>query len=274
MKSLQNKLAFITGGSSGIGLETSRVLAEHGCRIVLLARRKDPLHEAQEYIKEQLSSDVVPDISFMTMDVADNSDVREKIKALSLQFGVPDILINSAGIGLADYLQNIDYHSFDQVMKVNLYGTRNTIAAVVPLMQENQSGQIVNISSMAGFIGMFGYSAYSSSKFALVGFSECIRSELKPDNIGVTLVCPPEVDTPLIKEEAKTIPPEAKAFKSMAGKLSTEHTAQSIVKGIKKNKFLVIPGSAAKFSYFLHRISSGHLTRLSMDLISSIYRRS
>jgi len=102
-----------------------------------------------------------------------------------------------------------------------------------------------------------------------VGMSECLRSELKRFNIHVTLVCPPEVRTPLIQEEAKTLPPEARAVKSLAGLLDPDEAAKAIVNGIRKKSFLVIPGLAAKFLFFNHRISNGLLTRYPSDWIVS-----
>jgi short-subunit dehydrogenase len=199
--------------------------------------------------------------------VADNDDVGRKIKSAVEKFGIPDILINSAGVGVGDYFENISYEQFDKVMKINVYGTRNTISAILPFMKQKGGGHIVNISSMAGLVGMFGYTTYCATKYALVGFSECLRSELKRFNIKVTLVCPPEVKTPFIEEEAKTLPPEARVVKNFAGLLTPEQAARAIVRGIKKRKFLVVPGIAAKFLFFQHRISNGFFTRLPADVI-------
>jgi short-subunit dehydrogenase len=100
-----------------------------------------------------------------------------------------------------------------------------------------------------------------------VGFTECLRSELKRFNINVTLVCPPEVKTPFIEEEAKTLPPEARVVKNLAGLLTPQQAAKAIVSGIKRKKFLVVPGIMARSLLFWHRISNGFLTRKPADLI-------
>jgi short-subunit dehydrogenase len=152
-------------------------------------------------------------------------------------------------------------------MKINLYGTRNTISAILPFMKQKGGGHIVNISSVAGLIGMYGYSLYCTSKYAIVGFTECLRSELKRFNINVTLVCPPEVKTPFIEEEAKTLPPEARVVKNLAGLLTPQQAAKAIVSGIKSEKFLVVPGIMAQSLLFWHRISNGFLTRMPSDVI-------
>ncbi len=266
MAFFSGKLAYITGGSSGIGLETARLLVAEGCSLILFARKQGGLDKARQKL-ETGSVDKNQRIDTISMDVADNDDVQHKIKTAVDQFGVPDILINSAGIGTADYFENISYEDFDRVMKINVYGTRNTIAALLPYMRKSGRGHIVNLSSEAGLIGMFGYSLYSTSKYALVGLSECLRSELKLMNIDVTVVCPPEVDTPFVAEEAPTLPPEARAVKSMAGLLKPEYVARTIVKAIKKKRFMVVPGLMARYLYFNHRISNGHLTHFFSDLI-------
>ncbi|MGD0279897.1 MAG: SDR family oxidoreductase [Smithella sp.] len=266
MAYLSNKLAFITGGSSGIGLETALLLASQGCSLVLVARGKPLLDKACKAIEARIDK-TSQSVNAISIDVADNSDVQQKIKAAVEQFGIPDILINSAGVGSGDYFENISYDQFDRSMKINVYGTRNTISAILPFMKQKGGGHIVNISSMAGLIGMFGYSLYSATKYALVGFSECLRSELKLFNINVTLVCPPEVKTPFIEEESKNLPPEGRAVKNLAGLLKPETVARAVIRGIRRKKFLVVPGIAAKFLYFQHRISNGFFTRMPSDWI-------
>ncbi len=260
------KMAYITGGSSGIGLATARHLAEQGCDLVLFARGKARLDAVVHDLKNKA---VLPAqrIDSLPMDVADNDDVKKTIDEAIGRFGAPDILINSAGVGVGDRFENISYDQFDKTMKINVYGTRNTVSAVLPAMKAKGSGQVVNIASMAGLIGMYGYSLYGTTKYALVGMSECLRSELKRYNIWVTLVCPPEVRTPLIEEEAKTLPAEARIVKNLAGLLEPDEVALAIVKGIRKKTFLVIPGIAAKSLYFNHRVSNGLLTRYPSDLL-------
>ena len=266
MAYFSKKLAFITGGSSGIGLSTANLLVSQGCNLVLFARGQKMLDEACKTIKIHMDK-TSPSVNNVSMDVADNIDVQQQIKIAVERFGIPDILINSAGIGTGDYFENISYEQFDKGMKINVYGTRNTISAILPFMKQKGGGHIVNISSVAGLIGMFGYTTYSTTKYALVGFSECLRSELKRFNIKVILVCPPEVKTPFIEEEAKTLPPEARMVKNLAGLLTPEQAAKAIVRGIKRKKFLVIPGIMANSLLFWHRISNGLLTRMPSDII-------
>jgi short-subunit dehydrogenase len=270
MKDFSNKLVYITGGSSGIGLETARLLSSLGADVAIFARNKDRLDQARQDIERHRRS---PDQYFHTMqvDVADNDDVQEKMKGAIIQFGIPDIVITSAGIGQADLFENVSHQAFDALMKINVYGTRSVIAALLPSMKD-RGGQIVIISSAAGLMGMFGYTSYSASKYALVGLAECLRSELKRYNIAVTLVCPPEVDTPFLANEAG-IPPEARALKNFAGTLKPGPVARTIVKGIGKKKFLVVPGLLAKLLFLNHRLTNGLSTRFSSDIIVRLVRR-
>jgi short-subunit dehydrogenase len=266
MTLLLEKLVFITGGSSGIGFATAKLLASKGCDLVLFARGKEMLDKAIADLQQQRVNSSQR-FHGLSMDVADPEGVKLGMKSAIEQFGTPEILINSAGISSGDYFENITYDQFDRVMKVNLYGARNTISAILPYMKETGRGHIVNISSVAGLIAMFGYTLYSTSKYALVGFTEALRAELKRYNIQVSLICPPEVRTPLLEEEAKTLPPESRAVKSLAGLLDPEDVATAILDAITRKRFLVIPGFLAKSLLFFHRISNGHLTRLPADWI-------
>ena len=269
MKDFSNKLVYITGGSSGIGLDTARLLSSLRADIAIFARNKDRLDQARKDIeRHRLSPD--QKIHSMQVDVADNDDVQEKMKEAIIQFGIPDIVITSAGIGQADLFENISHQAFDALMKINVYGTRSVIAALLPSMKD-RGGQIVIISSAAGLMGMFGYTSYATSKYALVGLAECLRSELKCCNIAVTLVCPPEVDTPFLANEAG-IPPEARALKNFAGALKPGPVARTIVNGIGKKKFLIVPGLLAKLLFLNHRLTNGLATRLSSDIIVRLVR--
>ncbi len=268
MKKFRDKLVFITGGSSGIGLETAKLLAAQGAHIAIFSRSAERLKRAKDEIERSRRSDQQR-VTTMQVDVADNKQVKRKMAAAVKKFGVPDILITSAGVGHSDSFENIDYETFDRIMQINVYGTRNTIAALLPAMKK-WGGHIVILASEAGLIGIIGYTAYGTSKFALVGFGECLRGEVKRHRIGVTVICPPEVETPLVDDEAKTMQPEAKAVKLLAGVLKPETVARSIVRGIRWNRFIVVPGLRAKFMYHAKRYSPGWMPRLITDITAGI----
>jgi short-subunit dehydrogenase len=264
MNYFEGRLAYITGGSSGIGLAVARELSARGAHIALFARNRENLANACTEL-ESMRRSTAQRIAWMQMNVADDRDVQEKAAAAIARFGVPDLLITSAGAGHADHFENISHDAFDALMKVNVSGTRSVIAALVPEMKK-RGGRIVILSSAAGLMGVYGYSSYSTTKFALVGFADCLRTELKPQGIAVTLVCPPEVNTPFLTNETD-LPLEGRVLKDIAGTLKPGPVASAIVRGIQRDRYLVIPGWWTRFLYFNHRLTNGWGTRLVTDLV-------
>lgn len=262
----KHKTVYITGGSSGIGLETGKILAQSGAHIVLIARNPEKLENARTQL-DALRTQSDQTMSAIPVDVSSDTAVREKLTAAVKQFGAPDILINSAGINkyAADF-GNITHEMFNEVMNINVNGVRNvTHALLSPL--KTKKGHIVILSSAAALFGMYGYTAYGTSKAALMGFAESLRYELAPLGMPVTVVFPPEVDTPMNLDEAKTLPAAGRAMKSMGGFLMPDYVARVIVKAIAKKQYFVIPGRLTRFLYFLHRLSNGSLSRVTADMI-------
>ena len=138
------------------------------------------------------------------------------------EVGSPDILINMAGIGGAVELIDMKFEAFDRVIQVNLYGTRHIIEAVLPSMLARGSGKIVLVGSMGGIDPVYGYTAYGSSKFAVVGLAQCLRYELKPRGISVACFCPGVVDVPGLAAERKTLHPASAALKKIGGTMPVE----------------------------------------------------
>ena len=132
-------------------------------------------------------------------------------------------------------------------MNVNYFGTINLTKLIVPEMVEKRSGYIVNISSVAALIGIYGYTAYAPSKYAVRGFSRCLRAELKSKGVDVSVVIPPDTDTPQLAFEQTLLPDITRQINQNAGLMSPEKVAYDIIKGMKRKKFTIIPG-------FLNRI--------------------
>ncbi|MBN1533461.1 MAG: SDR family oxidoreductase [Spirochaetes bacterium] len=266
MKRFDGKIVYITGGSSGIGLETAKLFASLGAGVVLIARNEAKLEEAAGKVSSLRRSESQT-VGTVSADVGDDAEVRRKMADAVARFGAPDILVNSAGINkYADRFENITAAEFDEVMRINCSGVRNVTAALLDRLKEKR-GRVVILSSVAGLFGMFGYTAYGASKAALVGFAESLGYELRPLGMSVTLVCPPEVDTPMNLDEAKRLPREGRAVKGMGGFLMPDYVARVIVKAAAKRRFFVIPGFSTRFLYRLHRYSNGLLSRIISDAV-------
>ncbi|HPS94197.1 MAG TPA: SDR family NAD(P)-dependent oxidoreductase, partial [Deltaproteobacteria bacterium] len=161
-------------------------------------------------------------------------------------------LINCAGRAYPHYFEDITHAQFDNTMKTNLYGIWNTVSALVPHMKK-KGGTIVNVSSLAGFIGVFGYTDYAASKFAVVGFSEALRSELRQCNISVALLCPPDTDTPGFATENLTKPEETRVLSKNTKVMQPDDVAREMIRGIRRETFLIIPCLDGKIVCFMKR---------------------
>lgn len=252
LNNFTGKNVYITGGSSGIGLSTAKLLAALGANILVFARTKERLEAAVAEIAKRCVSEAQW-ISSLQVDVGNNKSVSRVMSSAVNKFGPPDLLINCAGRAYPQYFEEIGYEQFDKTMKTNLYGIWNTIAALLPAMKK-RGGCIVNVSSLAGFIGIFGYTAYCASKFGVLGFSEALRSELRRYGIKVAVLCPPDTDTPGFAAENKTKPEETKEASRGAKLMSPDEVARQLINGLKRGREIIIPGLDGKFTWRMKRL--------------------
>jgi nucleoside-diphosphate-sugar epimerase len=267
----RNYNVYITGGSTGIGLCLAKEYASLGANVAIFARDVSKLDTARSQIEAARRS-TRQQVIAVSMDVSDEDDVRVGTADATARVGPPDLLINSAGIVANARFENLSRDVFEAVFRTNVFGMWHVTHALLPALKVRR-GQIVNLASAAGLMGLYGYTAYGGSKYALVGISECLRSELRPDGVAVTVVCPPEVTTPMAAAEKATISPESSAVKQMAGVLDPTAVARTIVSGVARKRFMIIPGARVKLLYALHVISFGWLTRTVSDLVIRQFRR-
>jgi 3-dehydrosphinganine reductase len=243
--------AIITGGSSGIGKATANLLASRGAYLSLIARDLEKLAAAKAEIMDAFPHAKV--LTF-TADVANRAEAEAAIAAAIAQQGTPDILITCAGMAHPGYFQELPLEIFERTMAVNYFGTLYCIKAALPSMEQRQQGAIVLISSGAGLIGVYGYTPYSPSKFALRGLAESLRGELKGAGIQVAIAYPPDTDTPQLVEENKTKPLETQKITAAAEMWSAENVAIAIVKGIENKQFAIAPGTEMTILHRLHSL--------------------
>jgi 3-dehydrosphinganine reductase len=241
MTSFEGHHAIVTGGSSGIGRATALALAGRGATVSLIARGEERLADTAAAIRSAGGEG-----SVAAVDVRDTAAVAAAIERLTGERGPCAILVTSAGIARPGYFQELDLDVFRDQMEVNYFGTVHAVRAVVPSMIERGTGSIVTVSSAAGLVGIFGYTAYTPTKYAVRGFSESLRAELKPHGIHVGCVFPPDVDTPQLEEENRYKPAETKAISGTVKPLSPEKVADVIVAGIERRAFWIIPDPTTK----------------------------
>ncbi|CAM2769978.1 SDR family oxidoreductase [Skermania piniformis] len=234
MRNWPGARVLITGGSSGIGLATARLLTGRGASVVIAARRADVLHSAAQ--------ELGPSVRTAVVDVTDRARVRGVVDELTEHGSSPfDVVVMSAGDARPGHFMDLDHDVFRSMMEVNYFGTLNTIQATVPAMLERRSGSIVAVSSVAGILGVFGYTAYSPAKFAVRGLMQSLRDELTPHGIHVGCVFPPDVDTPMLLQEARFKPAETAALSGTIRPLPPEQVARAVVRGIERRRFAIYP---------------------------------
>ena len=191
---LKNKVAIITGASSGIGYATALTLSKAGIRVAVGARRTERLQELEKQIIKNNG-----EILVQKTDVTRKSDCDSLVNTIVEKWGKVDILINNAGLMPLSYFKNGKVEEWEQMIDVNIKGVLYCTSAVVPYMLEKKSGHIINISSVAGRIVFAGGSVYCATKHAITAFSEGLRMELSPKyNIRVTCIEPGAVSTELL----------------------------------------------------------------------------
>ena len=234
----EHKVVLITGGSSGLGFGLAVELLKRGARVILLARNLQKLENVKEDLKKSFPED---NIDIISADVANYESLRKiLIEKLDKQ-PVLDMVVRNAGVIKEGYFGNLSIKDFETVVGINYFGCLHMAHITLPYLKKSR-GRLVNISSVAGLTGVFGYAPYCSSKHALVGLTESLRYELKPQGINVHLVCPPEFESPLVEELDTYRTPENRAHTLMIPKMGVETVVKDTLKGIEKNRFKIIPG--------------------------------
>lgn len=229
----------ITGGSSGIGAALASLCCGRGDAVSLIARGEAALEQTKAQLEARQAG---ARVGIQAADVTDAEAVRAAISACESAFGPCDLLITSAGIVHPGRFEELPAARFEEQVRVNLFGTVNAARAVYPGMVARGRGHILMIGSGASLIGIYGYSAYCASKFAVLGFAEALRFEARTHGVGVSICFPPDTQTPQLAAELPLRPREAAAIVETGGEWSAEAVAQAAMAGVDRGKFVIYAG--------------------------------
>lgn len=190
--SFTNQVAIITGASSGIGWELAKELARQGCKVGLVARRRDKLDQLEAEIRQ-----VGGHALAATADVGDRIQVAKAFQEITAQLGPVDLMIANAGLGLPTLLDPINIHDVESMIRINLMGVIYAVEAVLSDMLKRGRGHLAAVSSLASYKGLPGESGYCASKAAVNTYMEGLRIQLRSKGIAVTTICPGFVRTPM-----------------------------------------------------------------------------
>lgn len=235
----------VTGGSSGIGLATAEAFAKRGADVTLVSRGVERLEAAREAVSARRTGSAT--IKAVSGDVATREGCEAIVEAATGAGERPvDVLVNCAGVIIPGYFETMTPEQYERCMdswRGCVYMTR----AAAPAMMQRRSGHVVNVASVAGFMGIFGYTAYSSAKYAVMGYSEALRSELHPYGVKVSVVCPPDTDTPGLAYEKSLRPAETEKVAGNLAAVAPAVIAEEIVRGVERDRYLIVPGMLSKF---------------------------
>ena len=239
----RGKQAWIFGGSQGIGLALAEQLVQRQAQVTLAARRPELLEREAGRLGARWKS----------LDVSDYQQTRLAIEQMLSDHGPPQLVFNCAGLALPGYLIDLSPEDIVAMNQVNYLGTVHVCKAVLPALLAQGSGHIVNLSSLGGVMGLFGYTAYCGSKYAVMGFSEALRREVAAQGVRVSACCPPNTRTPGLEQENLRKPPEVLAQEEKVQVLEPSQVAHYMLKVMPANPFTIIPSFDGRLAHQLAR---------------------
>lgn len=248
MKSFANKTAVITGAGSGIGRALAQQLSEEGALLALSDVNEKSLEETKASLKG------TGKVSLTKLDVSDRSAFEQYAKDTITEFGQVDMLFNNAGVALAQTVEDCSYDDFEWLMNINFWGVVYGTKSFLPHMLTRPEAIIVNVSSIFGIIALPTQSQYNAAKFAVRGFTESLRQEVKKTNLNVSCVHPGGIKTNIVVNGRmhtsmvgeQTHTQQIEEFNKMA-RTTPEKAALTILNGVRKNKRRILIGQDAKF---------------------------
>jgi len=253
MKIEKGMKVLVTGAGSGIGRSVAIALGQRGANLFLTDINALGLAETAELARK--AGGMV--VKSQALDVSKFEQVKSFADAISRESGAMDILMNVAGVALFALIEDMSHADWERVINVNLWGPIHVIESFATEMIKAKRGHILNVASIAGLVGGPWHAAYSTSKSGLVGLSEVLRYDLMQHGIGVTVICPGAVETPL-KQSTRIlgVDMEGPRVKDLMDKfseraVSPERVAEIMIDAVEKDKFLVLTSFDVKLLYFL-----------------------
>lgn len=241
MKDLEGKVAFITGGASGIGLGMATAFLKIGMKVVIADIRVDRLRKAESSLKE-----ISELIRAVEVDTTSLDSIERAADQAETAFGNVHVLCNNAGVGAGGLFLNASAEQWQRVMDINLWGPiRGTQVFLPRMLKHGEGGHIVNTSSFSGIHGHHNQSVYGTSKFALVGHSEYLRNDMENESVSVSVLCPHIVDTPIFYGDLADDDIEGieKRRKAMAGiyaiAVQPEEVGRQVIRAIQTDEFYI-----------------------------------
>ncbi len=248
----KGKVAILMGASTGMGKATAKEFVQLGGSVLINARRPEVLKATAEEIKQVISSES-QFVEQIACDATDMEQLKPLLEDFIKRHGIPDYFFNVVGIAFPKYIEDYTIDDFKKNMNLNYYGQLVPTLIVLPHLMKEQKGHLIFFSSMMGYMGMMGYGSYAPSKYAIVGLAEVLRHELKPQHIKVSIVYPPDTNTPGLSTENEGKPQECIMISETGGLLEPEEVAEVVIKEVLKNKFHILPGSA-KAIHWVNRV--------------------
>jgi 3-dehydrosphinganine reductase len=258
----------ISGASRGIGRALAILLAERGANLVLIARDKKALAITQADCKKANPSGKIETFS---CDLAQRKEIENTCAAIRKRHPVLAGIINNAGYARPGYFAELPADEFERAVKIDYLGAVHLTRGLHAQVQ--QGGLISFTSSVVGYVGVFGYSSYAGPKFALIGFAETLRQEFYQRGIQISVLCPPDTDTPGYSEENKTKPIETQVLSEGAKLMTAEAVAAKFIKAVEKGKFLITCNFESALLYRLHAIAPSLVFRIMIRIISKAQKK-
>lgn len=251
MRTLQGKVVMVTGASGGIGRATALAFADEGCDLVICGRRERELDVVSEEIRRRGREALA-----VRADVGREEEIKALAEKAFARFGKVDIAFSNAGIALTGQTRLFEKADWEKVVNVNFYGAVHVFLYFVRPMVERREGHFVVNASGFGLTGAPYNTLYSTSKFALVGMTECLRAELAQYHVGVTTLCSGVVQTDIFRNaELKGFDEKARDALQLFKGMSPEKFAQIVVKAVRQNRGLVLTDAMTRYAYRFKRFS-------------------